>query len=88
MTQVVNINDSDYDVFIGRPSLWGNPFKVGRDGTREEVIEKYREYVKSDPSLMALLPELRGKRLGCYCAPGPCHGEILVELLEELENEV
>jgi hypothetical protein len=84
MTRVVNINYEDYDIFIGRPSIWGNPFIIGKHGTREQVIEKYREYVLSNPSLMAMLPELRGKRLGCYCAPKPCHGDILVELLEEM----
>lgn len=85
MTIVVNIaNGDEYDVFIGRPSIWGNPFTIGKHGTREQVIEKYRDYILNNPALMEMLPELRGKRLGCYCAPKPCHGDILVELLEEL----
>ncbi|OGT54325.1 MAG: hypothetical protein A3E01_15280 [Gammaproteobacteria bacterium RIFCSPHIGHO2_12_FULL_63_22] len=70
-----------YDVSISRPSKWGNPFVIGRDGAREEVIAKYREYILGRPDLLAALPELRGKRLGCWCAPKACHGDVLVELL-------
>ena len=78
---VVNKRTSSYDVYIGRPSKWGNPFAIGRDGSREEVIKKYREWIQKQPELMATLPELRGKVLGCWCAPLPCHGRVLVELL-------
>lgn len=69
-----------YDVYIGRPSKWGNPFEIGKHGTREEVIEKYRRYLESRPSLLAALPDLRGKVLACWCAPLPCHGDVLLEL--------
>lgn len=68
------------DTFIGRPSKWGNPFVIGSDGDRETVIEKYRGWVVEQPELMAALPELKGKRLACYCAPQPCHGDVLAEL--------
>ena len=69
-------------VYIGRPSKWGNPFKVGVDGTRGEVIEKYRDHVLSTPELMGSLYELEGKDLGCWCKPNPCHGDVLEELLQ------
>jgi hypothetical protein len=79
-------------VYIGRAmhrggwrlpaSKWANPFKIGRDGTREEVITKYREHVLLSPELLAALPELRGKVLGCWCAPLPCHGAVLAELAD------
>ena len=69
-------------VFVGRPSVWGNPFVIGRDGTREQVVAKYREYVTKQPELMARLPELYGKTLICYCAPLLCHGSVLAELAE------
>ena len=69
-----------HDVYIGRPSKWGNPFKIGRDGTREEVINKYRKYISTREDLRLALSELWGKRLGCYCAPLPCHGDVLAEL--------
>lgn len=77
---VVHCKKEKYDVYIGRPSKWGNPFRVGVDGTREEVVQKYREWVRSQP-----LPfhELRGKTLGCWCHPQLCHGDVLVELANE-----
>ena len=80
VTRAVNRRREAYDVYIGRPSVWGNPYVIGRDGTRAEVIEKYRTYVLSRPDLLARLPELRGKRLGCYCKPAACHGDVLAEL--------
>lgn len=67
-------------VYIGRPSKWGNPFVIGKDGTRDEVIAKYRTYLLRDAQLMAALPELRGKDLVCWCAPCACHGDVLLEL--------
>lgn len=69
-----------HEVFIGRPSKWGNPFVIGRDGTRAEVIAKYRVWIATQPQLLAALRELRGKRLGCFCAPQACHGDVLAEL--------
>jgi hypothetical protein len=67
-------------VYIGRPGKWGNPFIIGRDGTRDEVVAKYRAYLLATPSLMAALPELRGKDLVCWCAPEACHGDVLLAL--------
>ncbi len=55
-------------VYIGRPSKWGNPFVIGRDSTRAEVIAKYREWVVQ-PELMGALDELRGRDVVCWCAP-------------------
>lgn len=76
-----------YDVYIGRPSKWGNPFVIGVDGTREEVIAKYEQYVRESPKLMAALPELEGKTLGCWCAPLPCHGDVLIKLVGETQDD-
>lgn len=67
-------------IYIGRGSKWGNPFKIGVHGSREEVIMKYAEWLLTQPELLDALPELRGQNLGCYCAPEPCHGDILLEL--------
>ncbi len=86
-TRVVNVRREACDVYIGRPSKWGNPFIIGRDGTREEVIEMYRHYVLTHKELMRELPELRGKRLGCFCKPLACHGDVLVELIEKTTEE-
>jgi hypothetical protein len=70
-------------VYIGRPSKWGNPFEIGIDGTRQEVISKYRDYVLDTKALMDALLELEGKILGCWCHPLPCHGDVLVELVRK-----
>jgi len=74
------------DTYIGRGSKWGNPFRIGNSITREKAIELYREWIIDQPELMAALSELRGKRLACYCAPKPCHGDVLVELLEAADG--
>ena len=74
---VVHCKKSKYDVYIGRPSKWGNPFEIGKDGDRATVIRKYREWLVTQPDLMAALPELKGKVLGCWCAPKACHGDVL-----------
>src|SRR5437867_12562894 len=71
-TRVVHCRRQRYDVYVGRPSPWGNPFVIGRDGTREEVIAKYAAWVRTQPHLLARIAVLRGKTLGCWCAPLPC----------------
>lgn len=74
-------------VYIGRPSKWGNPFAIGKDGNREEVIEKYRTYMmEQSPILFGELAELVGKMLVCYCKPKACHGDVLVEWAEAYET--
>ena len=83
--KIVHCKKEPYDVYIGRPSKWGNPFTIGKDGTREEVIEKYRQWIKTQHHLMNSLNELKGKTLGCWCTPKPCHGEVLIELIEAQE---
>lgn len=85
MTIVVNKYRNNYDVYIGRGSKWGNPSVIGQDGSRDEVIEKYREWMITQPQIKDL-EELRGKRLGCFCKPNRCHGDVLVELLNDLET--
>ena len=72
--------------YIGRPSKWGNPFTIGRDGTREEVVAKHRAWICDQPQLIAALPELRGRCLICFCAPAACHGDTLLELANPIEN--
>jgi hypothetical protein len=83
LTRVVNRHKEPFDVYIGRGTVWGNPYRVGVDGTRDEVIEKYRIYVINNREIMSRLCELRGKRLGCSCKPKRCHGDILVELIQQ-----
>jgi hypothetical protein len=66
-------------VYVGRPGKWGNPFVLGKDGTRAEVIEKYRRWL-CDSGKIAEIAELRGKHLVCWCAPLRCHADVLLEL--------
>ena len=82
MTFVVHCKDEPYDVYIGRPSKWANPFVIGVDGNRAEVIAQYEDWIKTQPELMASLHELKDKSLGCWCWPLPCHGEVLVKLVD------
>ena len=70
-------------VYVGRPSKWGNPFVVGVDGTREEVVQKYLDhFVGSTPdrSEAAIKEELVGVNLVCWCAPKLCHADVLMEI--------
>lgn len=85
-TRVVNIKKSDHDVYCGRKpggSDWGNPYHIGKHGTREEVIEKFRHHLVEQIRLglrtWKQLKSLHGKRLGCYCKPLPCHADIIRE---------
>jgi hypothetical protein len=82
-TKVVHCKREPYDVYIGRPSKWGNPFVIGVDGTREQVIQLYEDYIRASAHLWAAIPELRGKVLGCWCHPKPCHGDVLARLANQ-----
>jgi hypothetical protein len=94
-TKVVHVSRSPYDVYIGRgpdpktgiPGKWGCPFVIGKDGTRSEVIQKYREWIVTQPDLMESIKEMQGLRLGCWCGNKLCHGFILADLADKLEKE-
>jgi hypothetical protein len=96
MTTVVNKRNhtpTDNDVYIGRGSKWGNPYKIQGDETRGVVISRYtilmHERLTGDNSdkWKEDLAKLRGKTLVCYCAPLACHGDVLVTLLEMNKDE-
>jgi hypothetical protein len=72
--------DPRHGVIRFRESKWANRYRIGRDGTREEVIARYRAGLLRTSELMAALPELRGNDLVCWCAPDPCHADVLLEL--------
>lgn len=92
---VVNIRrGAAHDVYIGRPSIWGNPYShlirarsTNKVKDRAEAISKYEEYLRSNKELLARLPELSGKILGCWCKPLPCHGDVLLRVLAEMEGQ-
>lgn len=82
----------DHDVYLGRPSKWGNPFHLGIHGTRKEVCDLHIQWINGlvkapngerPPSKQEIVDELRGKRLGCFCAPLRCHGDYLAEVANE-----
>lgn len=83
-TTVVNKYASQYDIYIGRGSKWGNPFvmKDNNDDERSRVCEEYRNWILYGDGrhLLKDLHELKGKCLGCFCKPKECHGDILAEL--------
>lgn len=71
-------------VYIGRGSPWGNPFRIGRDGTRDEVCDKYEAMVLADEDyIRTVKAALKGKHLVCYCAPERCHGDFLLRIANE-----
>lgn len=81
-TSIVNKRSgANYDVDITRPSLYSNPFIIGQDGDRAEVIRKFADYAKTRFSNSQLL-FLKGKTLGCVCKPKNCHGDILVMMAD------
>jgi Domain of unknown function (DUF4326) len=88
MCKVVNKYKEPYDVYIGRGSIWGNPFAIDDSigETREIVIEKYRTYLfkqlKNGNIRIEQLTGLKDKTLGCFCKPKPCHGDIIVKAVE------
>lgn len=83
-TRVVHCKREKYDVYVGRPSKFGNPFVIGKDGTREEVVRKYEDWLRQQPDLMVALKELKGKVLACWCSPLACHGDVLAKLADEI----
>jgi len=86
---VVHCKKSSYDVYVGRPSPFGNPFEIGKDGSRDEVILKFKEWLKDHPDLKEKAKrELKGKILGCWCSPKYCHAEVLAEIANETDNEL
>jgi hypothetical protein len=91
MTKVVNIKHSRYDIYCGRAGkgqdgYFGNPFRVGIDGTRDECIIKYRNYfgrrMLMDNQFAKRIHELKDKTLGCFCKPKPCHVDVIAEYLD------
>lgn len=89
-TVIVNKRFEQYDIYIGRPSKWGNPFSHLDNtraefhvATRQDAVEAYRKWILTQSDLLNSLGELEGKRLGCWCKPLACHGDVLIELIEE-----
>lgn len=95
LTRIVHLKKEPYDVYIGRPSKWGNPYSH-KEGTlaefkvanRAEALEKYEKYLLENETLYNSLIELKGKTLGCWCKPNKCHGDILAKWSNSIENQL
>lgn len=84
--KVVHLKKEPYDVLIDRRTIWGNPFVIGKDGTREQVIAKHKAWILAPENAHVVeyaKKTLKGKTLGCWCAPKACHGDTLLEIANE-----
>jgi len=92
MTKVVNLRVDKFDVYIGRPSIFGNPFGVVKYG-REGCIAEFKEYFYKriadaahsvyNAEFKRRIDALKDKTLGCYCKPKACHGDVIAEYLDK-----
>lgn len=89
MPKVYHINNAPDDArYIGRGSIAGNPFKIGRDGTRDEVCDKYAAYLEANPALKEeVMNYYKGADLKCFCKPKRCHGDYLLKICNEERKE-
>lgn len=94
-TKVVNLKNEMYDVYIGRAGkgqdgYFGNPFRLHSNESRGSTLERYREYfygrIDTDPVFRERIHALKGKTLGCFCKPYPCHGDIIAEYLNSMKD--
>jgi len=90
--KVVHCKREPFDIYIGRPQKWGNPFShlngtlaKYKVNSREEAIASYKEWITNGEGqyLLKDLHELKGKTLGCWCKPKACHGDVLIELCNQ-----
>lgn len=94
-TRTVNLRQEAYQVYIGRAGkgqdgYFGNPFPLGSGESRGSSLEKYRAYfldrLATDPEFKRRVHALKGKTLGCFCKPHPCHGDIIAEYLDSSDE--
>jgi len=88
-TTVVNKYAAVYDVYIGRGSVFGNPFPMSSTNNRFMCIEKYKAYFDEkleEPDFLAAVMELKGKTLGCFCKPKSCHGDVIAAFLNSIKD--
>jgi len=98
MIKVVHCNKESYDILIDRTTMWGNPFEIGRDGSRSEVIDKFRKWLngeaytdfkqKEREAILFNLDVLENKTLACWCKPKACHGDVYRDMVEERKTGI
>jgi uncharacterized protein DUF4326 len=93
-TVVVNIHKEPFDVYIGRrgrgqDGYFGNPFRIGHGISREDAVERFEKYfidrIDKDSEFRRRILALKGKRLGCFCKPKACHGDVIADWLNKME---
>lgn len=92
LTLVVNKDRGDvFDVYIGRGTIWGNPYQIGIDGDRDEVIRKYKydfdkKYLKPFEKIEENITKIQGKIIACHCKPYACHGDIIADYINSIDD--
>ena len=95
-TVVVNINKEPFDIYIGRAGrgengYFGNPFRMGSGISREDAVQKFQKYfterIQKDSEFKRRILALKGKRLGCFCKPKACHGDVIADWLNKMEQK-
>lgn len=92
ITRVVNKDRGDvYDIYIGRGSIWGNPYQIGVDGDRDEVIRKFaydfqRGFLRASKDFDKNIENLKGKIIACHCKPASCHGDVIANYINSIDD--
>lgn len=92
LTLVVNKDRGEpYDVYVGRGTIWGNPYQMGADGDRDEVIRKFaydfqRGFLKASDDFEKNISKLKGKVIACHCKPAACHGDVIAAYINALDD--
>lgn len=92
LTKVSNKDRGDaYDLYVGRGTIWGNPYQMGTDGNREEVIRKFQYdfdngLLKASADFEKNIEPLKGKVIACHCKPAACHGDVIALYLNSLDD--
>jgi hypothetical protein len=93
-TVVVNIQKEAFDVYIGRAGrgqdgYFGNPFRIGDGISRDDAVKRFKGYfadrIEKDSEFKRRILALKGKRLGCFCKPSACHGDVIADWLNKME---
>jgi len=91
-TKLINLktyNKEDY-VLIDRTTIFGNPYLIGKHGSRKDVIARHKRYFYNrlkDALFREAVESLAGKTLACWCTPLLCHGDVIIEYLESLDEK-
>lgn len=85
--KIYNLRDvpvPDDAIIVDRSSVWGNPFYMHEEKSRDSVCDAFEKYARERAANdMNWLAPLRGKNLACWCAPKRCHAETLARLAND-----